>query len=218
MTDTYTKQLSRHTGTGWSGGGGGSSTRGRTDSDGAEQRPPGRPLLCLPERAVCLRPARARSGAGKHGGAGKRGGGDGGGGSGTRGRTGSDGAEQRPPGRPLLRLPRARRSAQFERGQAQGSVAARGRAAAVASRRAARARRGGQVIGRRVMGWRVTAPSDRSEPIVARPQLTSKACGARLSVSEGGRHVARREDDKCASYGSLFIGQSRRSSRDRSKA
>ena len=89
----------------------------------------------------------------------RRGGDGGGGGSGTRGRTGSDGAEQRPPGRPLLRLPRARRSAQFE-------------------------------------------------PIVARPQLTSKACGARLSVSEGGRHVARREDDKCASYGSLFIGQS----------
>ena len=87
-------------------------------------------------------------------------------------------------------------------------MVARGSAAAVASRRAARARRGGQVIGRRVMGWRVTAPSDRSEPIVARPQLTSKACGARLSVSEGGRHVARREDDKCASYGSLFIGQS----------
>ena len=26
-------------------------------------------------------------------------------------------------------------------------------------------------------------------------------------MSEGGRHVARREDDKCA-YGSLFIGQS----------
>ena len=47
------------------------------------------------------------------------------------------------------------------RGQAQGSVAARGSAAAVASRRAARARRGGQVIGRRVMGRRVTAPSDR---------------------------------------------------------
>ena len=94
------------------------------------------------------------------------------------------------------------------RSGAQGSVAARGNAAAVASRRAARARRGGQVIGRRVMGRRVTAPSDRSEPIVARPQLTSKACGARLSVSEGGRHVARREDDKCASYGSLFIGQS----------
>ena len=65
------------------------------------------------------------------------------------------------------------------------------------------------MIGRRVTGRRVTAPSDRgSEPIVARPQLTSKACGARLSVSEGGRHVARREDDKCASYGSLFIGQS----------
>ena len=80
-------QLSRHTGIGWSGGGGGSGTRGRTDSDGAEQRPPGRPLLCL-------------------------------------------------------------------------------------------------------------------------PLLTSKACGARLSVSGGGRHVARREGDKCASYGSLFIGQS----------
>ena len=104
---------------------------------------------------------------------------------------------------------RARRlCAARARSGAQGSVAARGRAAAVASRRAARARRGGQVIGRRVMGRRVTAPSDRSEPIVARPQLTSKACGARLSVSEGGRHVARREDDKCASYGSLFIGQS----------
>ena len=104
---------------------------------------------------------------------------------------------------------RARRlCAARARSGAQGSVAARGRAAAVASRRAARARRGGQVIGRRVMGRRVTAPSDRSEPIVARPQLTSKACGARLSVSGGGRHVARREDDKCASYGSLFIGQS----------
>ena len=41
--------------------------------------------------------------------------------------------------------------AQLERGQTQGSVAARGSAAAVASRRAARARRGRQVIGRRVM-------------------------------------------------------------------
>ena len=144
---------------------------------------------------------------GKRGGAGKRGGGGGGGGgSGTRGRTDSDGAEQRPPGRPLLCLPE--RAVCAAPSGAQGSVAARGRAAAVASRRAARARRGGQVIGRRVMGRRVTAPSDRSEPIVARPQLTSKACGARLSVSEGGRHVARREDDKCASYGSLFIGQS----------
>ena len=130
------------------------------------------------------------------------------GGSSTRGRTDSDGAEQRPPGRPLLCLPERAVCAQLERGQVQGSVAARGRAAAVASRRAARARRGGQVIGRRVMGRRVTAPSDRSEPIVARPQLTSKACGARLSVSVGGRHVARREGDKCASYGSLFIGQS----------
>ena len=28
-------------------------------SDGAEQRPPGRPLLCLPERAVCLRSSSA---------------------------------------------------------------------------------------------------------------------------------------------------------------
>ena len=27
-------------------------------------------------------------------------------------------------------------------------------------------------------------------------------------MSGGGRHVARREDDKCASYESLFIGQS----------
>ena len=49
----YTKHYShsRHTGIGWSGGGGGSSTRGRTDSDGAGQRPPGRPLLCLPGAA-----------------------------------------------------------------------------------------------------------------------------------------------------------------------
>ena len=85
----------------------------------------------------------------------------GGGGSGTRGRTGSDGAEQRPPGRPLLRSATSAPSAQLERGQAQGSVAARGSAAAVASRRAARARRGGQVIGRRVMGRIVTAASDR---------------------------------------------------------
>ena len=51
-------------------------------------------------------------------------------------------------------------------------------------------------------------PLPTLEPIVARLLLTSKACGARLSVSGGGRHVARREDDKCASYGSLFIGQS----------
>ena len=109
----------------------------------------------------------------------------GGGGSGTRGRTESDGAEQRPPGRPLLCLRQSAPSAQLERGQVQGSVAARGRAAAVASRRAARARRGGQVIGRRVMGRRVTAPSDRSEPIVARPLLTSKACGARLCRRRG---------------------------------
>ena len=55
-------QLSRLTGIGWSGGGGGggSGTRGRTDSDGAEQRPPGRPLLCLPERAVCAQLERGQ--------------------------------------------------------------------------------------------------------------------------------------------------------------
>ena len=64
------------------------------------------------------------------------------------------------------------------------------------------------MIGRRVMGRRVTPASDRRQAVVARPLLTSKACGARLSVSEGGRHVARRDYDKCASYGSLFIGQS----------
>ena len=114
---------------------------------------------------------------------------------------------------------RARRlCAARARSGAQGSVAARGRAAAVASRRAARARRGGQVIGRRVMGRRVTAPSDRSEPIVARPQLTSKACGARLLVSVGGRHVARREDDKCACTGALHRPVERHSSRDRAWA
>ena len=50
--------------------------------------------------------------------------------------------------------------------------------------------------------------AEQRPPIVARPQLTSKACGARLLVSGGGHHVARREDDKCASYGSLFTGQS----------
>ena len=42
------------------GGGGGSGTRGRTDSDGAKQRPPGRPLLCLPERAVCAQLERGQ--------------------------------------------------------------------------------------------------------------------------------------------------------------
>ena len=99
-------------------------------------------------------------------------------------------------GRPLLCPPE--RAVCAAPSGAQGSVAARGRAAAVASRRAARARRGGQVIGRRVMGRRVTAPSDRRRADRRSPQLTSKACGARLSVSEGGRHVARREDDKCA--------------------
>ena len=52
--------LSRHTGIGWSGGGGGSGTRGRTDSDGAEQRPPGRPLLCLPERGARRLPAQLK--------------------------------------------------------------------------------------------------------------------------------------------------------------
>ena len=55
----------------------------------------------------------------------------------------------------------------------------------------------------------VIAASDRRRrAVVTRPLLTSKASGARLSVSGGGRHVARREGDKCASYGSLFIGQS----------
>ena len=123
-------QLSRHTGIGWSGGGGGGSgTRGRTDLDEAEQRPPGRPLLCLPVRAVC---------------------------------------------------------AQLERGQAQGSVAARGSAAAVASRRAARARRGGQVIGRRVMGRRVTAPSDRRR--AGRRSAAADLEGVRsATVGVGGR-------------------------------
>ena len=122
--------LSRHTGIGWSGGGGGSGTRGRTDSDGAEQRPPGRPLLCLPERAVC---------------------------------------------------------AQLERGQVQGSVAARGRAAAVASRRAARARRGGQVIGRRVMGRRVTAPSDRRRRADRRSAAADLEGVRSATVGVGGR-------------------------------
>ena len=131
-TYTYTKQLSRHTGTGWSGGGG-SSTRGRTDSDGAEQRPPGRPLLCLPERAVC------------------------------------------------------RLCAQLESGQVQGSVAARGSAAAVASRRAARARRGGQVIGRRVMGRRVTAPSDRRRRADRRSAAADLEGVRSATVGVGGR-------------------------------
>ena len=47
---------------GGGGGGGGSGTRGRMDSDWAEQRPPGRPLLCLPERAVCRLCAQLESG------------------------------------------------------------------------------------------------------------------------------------------------------------
>ena len=90
-TKHYGLTLTTHTGTGWSGGGGGSGTRGRTDLDGAEQRPPGRPLLCLPERAVC------------------------------------------------------RLCAQLESGQVQGSVAARGNAAVVAAAAAAAARAGGLI-------------------------------------------------------------------------
>jgi len=122
---------------------------------------------------------------GTRGGAGKRGGGDGGGGgSGTRGRTASDGAEQRPPGRPLLCLPE--RAVCAAPSGAQGSVAARGRAAAVASRRAARARRGGQVIGRRVMGRRVTAPSDRRRAV--RRSAAADLEGVRsATVGVGGR-------------------------------
>ena len=54
----------------------------------------------------------------------------------------------------------------------------------------------------------IAASDRRRRAVVTRPLLTSKASGARLSVSGGGRHVARREGDKCASYGSLFIGQS----------
>merc|ERR1712091_458740 len=125
-TYTYTMQLSRHTATGWSGGGGGSSTRGRTDSDGAEQRPPRRPLLCLPERAVCLRSSSAvRCREAWRRGEARRGGG-GGGGSGTRGRTDSDWAEQRPPGRPLLCLPERAVCAQLERGQVHREAWRRG--------------------------------------------------------------------------------------------
>ena len=83
---------------------------------------------------------------------------------------------------------RARRlPAQLERGQVQGSVAARGRAAAVASRRAARARRGGQVIGRRVMGRRVTAPSDRRRRADRRSAAADLEGVRSATVGVGGR-------------------------------
>ena len=78
-------------------------------------------------------------------------------------------------------------SAQVERGQVQGSVAARGSAAAVASRRAARARRGGQVIGRRVMGRRVTAPSDRRRRADRRSAAADLEGVRSATVGVGGR-------------------------------
>ena len=73
------------------------------------------------------------------------------------------------------------------RSGAQGSVAARGRAAAVASRRAARARRGGQVIGRRVMGRRVTAPSDRRRRAGRRSAAADLEGVRSATVGVGGR-------------------------------
>ena len=146
-------QLSRHTGTGWSGGGGGSSgTRGRTDSDGAEQRPPGRPLLCLPERAaVCLR----------------------------------------------------------RRGQVRGSVAARGNAAAVVAAATAAARAGGRIrTGRSSdrLGGRcsvcLSAPSVRSSSAV---RCTGKRGGAGTRGGGGeqasGPRAARRTGDRQAGDG-----------------
>ena len=64
------------------------------------------------------------------------------------------------------------------------------------------------MIGRWVMGRRVTAPSDRRR--ADRRSAAADLEGVRSATVGvgGGRHVARREDDKCASYGSLFIGQS----------
>ena len=73
------------------------------------------------------------------------------------------------------------------RSGAQGSVAARGNAAAVASRRAARARRGGQVIGRRVMGRRVTAPSDRRRRADRRSAAADLEGVRSATVGVGGR-------------------------------
>ena len=64
----YTKHYSHDT----RGSGGAAAAAAAVRADGRTRtglssRPPGRPLLCLPERAVCA--ARAQSGAGKRGGA-----------------------------------------------------------------------------------------------------------------------------------------------------
>ena len=128
---TQSALLSRHTGIGWSGGGGpaaavaraGGRTRTGRSSDRLEAAAA---LSARARRPPSACAARARSGAGKRGGAGTRGGGG-----------------------------------------------------PVASRRAARARRGGQDlgqdIGRRVMAGRVNAPSNESTGVFQhpRPALTA---------------------------------------------
>ena len=80
-------------------------------------------------------------------------------------------------------------------------------------RRQRHARADGFGRGGAATAWAAAAPSATSAPSAqlerGQAQGSVAACGARLSVSGGGRHVARREDDKCASYGSLFIGQTR---------
>ena len=79
-------------------------------------------------------------------------------------------------------------------------------------RRQRHARADGFGRGGAATAWAAAAPSATSTPSAqlerGQAQGSVAACGARLSVSGGGRHVARREDDKCASHGSLFIGQS----------
>ena len=116
---------------------------------------------------------------------------------------------------------RARRlCAARARSGAQGSVAARGRAAAVASRRAARARRGGQVIGRRVMGRRVTAPSDRRRRAGRRSAAADLEGVRSATVGVGGRPSCGEEGGRQVRVVRVALHRpvERHSSRDQSKA
>ena len=121
----------------------------------------------------------------------------GGGGSGTRGRTGSDGAEQRPPGRPLLRSATSAPSAQLERGQVQGSMAARGNAAAVTAAAAAAARAGGRV--------RTGRSSDR---LGGRCSVCHEhaVCAARARSGAGKRGGAGKRDCRCRGAAVMWRG------------
>ena len=103
---------------------------------------------------------------------------------------------------------RARSTADLKRLATRGETRRRWRR----RRRQRHARADGFGRGGAATAWAAAAPSATSTPSAqlerGQAQGSVAACGARLSVSGGGRHVARREDDKCASLGSLFIGQS----------